>query len=247
MTGGQKKKAVPTRRCPTLNEHENKFVQQEIAPCTDADYGQCTPAPVEQKTPSAIRRAIRYLIFGNRIQLYNKTAYITYIAVLTALAIVLNFSASFGIGGEAKLTLVYIPLFLTGIYFGPLIAAAVGALSKIVGEFLFLGYMPWTTNIVSAALMGVAVGLCAQLITKPKMPIRIIIGAAVVCFAITLGLNTLAFTYEPFSPYEGMSYWQILLYTAPPRILFQPIVLAFNTAVTILLTGPLDAYFKRRV
>lgn len=230
-----------------LDERNELPVQQEIAPL-EAENTAERSLPAEQKPKKwTWKSLLDYLIFGNRIRLRNKTQYIAYIAVLTALAVVLNLSMNFGAGEESKLTLLYIPLFITGIYFGPLVAAAVGALSKIVGSLVFTQYMPWTTNIVSAALMGVIMSLCVQLLKRLCIEWRIIIGAVIVCFTVTLGLNTLAFTYEPYSAYAGWTYWQVLVFTAPPRLLVQPLVLAFNTALVVFLAKPLDAYFKGKI
>ena len=235
-----------------MNDSKKEIVQQEIAPKNETGLnGLVLPQPVVTKRNKAaafFKRFPLFLLFGNRIKLKNKTSYITYMAILAALGIAISVvSFDFGPGGAFKLTFSYIPCFIAAIYFGPLFAAGVGV-SISFSKFLFDGYLPWTLNIVGQALMGFLMGIFVQGIktNRIKLNVKIILGAVAVLFAVTLGVNTVAFMIEPlYNPYFGWSYFEVLFFSYPPRIAFQPAVLALNTAITIILTMGLDrAHFK---
>ncbi len=236
-----------------MNELKKKVVQQEIAPKDEtAKSGKFAPQPVEPKHKAAVlKRFILFLIFGNRIKFKNKTAYMTYMALLIALAIALS-PLSIDIA-SVKITFSYLPCFIAAIYFGPLFAAFVGIIMPFSKFLLFGDYPPWLLNVVSQGLMGLIMGIAVQALDllpgtrfkKIKLPVKIILGAAVILFVVTLGINTIAFMVEPFSPQFGWTYWQVLVFTIPPRIIFQPLVLALNTFLTVVLTVGLDrGFFK---
>ena len=236
------------RKCPTLNDEKNEIVQQEIAPNEIAVSDVTAPQPVENKKNKAaafFKRSAFFLVFGNRIKLRNKTAYITYMSILVALALIISF-IKYDIG-PMKVSFNYIPCFIAGIFFGPLFAVCVGLVIPI-GQFLSLGYWPWALNMVGFALMGFIMSITVQGIKTKKigLAVKIILGAVTVCFAVTYGVNTVAYMIEPIgNSYYGWSYFRILFYSVPPRALFQPIVLAINTVITVLLAKGLDiALFK---
>lgn len=232
-----------------MNEREI-IVQQEIAPIDNAVTNGNQPQPVEKQSKKAavfLKRFALFLIFGNNVQLKSKTRYIAFMAVLAALAIAIK-PLTYDTG-SFKLTFTYIPCFIAGIYFGPLFAAGLGV-AVSYSQFLFVGYLPWTLNVVGQALMGFIMSIFVQGIKTKKLSVntKIIFGAVVVCFAVTLGINTVAFMIEPFSPNYGWTYWQVSFFTAPPRALLQPLVLAINTLLTIYIVKGLDrAYFKNNI
>ena len=197
---------------------------------------------------SKFKQLALFLVFGNRVRLRNKTEYMTYMSILISMALIIS-ALKIDIG-PLKLSFNYIPCFIAGIFFGPLFAVCVG-LTIPIGQFLFVGYWPWALNMVGFALMGLLMSLCVQGIKTKKIDVsvKIIFGAIAVCFAVTYGVNTIAFMVEPaFNPYYGWTYWQVMFFTIPPRALFQPIILAVNTALVIGLAKGLDyAYFKPRI
>jgi len=194
-----------------------------------------------------MKRFALFLVFGNRVRLRNKTEYMTYMSILIALALIIS-AIKIDIGGS-KISFNYIPCFIAGIFFGPLFAVCVG-LTIPIGQFLFAGYWPWALNMAGFAAMGLLMSLFVQGIKTEKIGItvKIVLGAIAVCFAVTLGINTAAFMVEPVNnPCFGWTYWQVLFFTVPQRVWFQPLILAVNTVLTVFLTKGLDyAYFKRR-
>ena len=231
-----------------MNGEKNAIVQQEIAPENTNAVCVVQP-PVDSKKNKAaflFKQLALFLVFGNRAKLQNKTEYMTYMSVLVSMALIIS-AIKIDIG-SLKLSFNYIPCFIAGIFFGPLFAVCVGLMIPI-GQFLFVGYWPWALNMVGFALMGLLMSLFVQGIKSKKIgvTVKIILGAIAVCFAVTYGVNTVAFMVEPFIANYGWTYWQVMFATVPPRAVFQPIVLAVNTAITVLLVKGLDyAYLKGR-
>lgn len=196
-----------------MNEQENKFVQQEIAPCTETVLSVSVPQPVERKSNKA---AVFFKLAATRR--------VAYMAVLVALAVVAKFW-SIDLP-TAKITLLYVPLYLSGILFGPIFGFCVGAIADLLGALL-KGTTINPIITLGNAVAGAVVGL-VFLLKKPKSPhIKIAAGAVAAMLISSLGINTYG-----LSVLYGTSYFVELLKGAPiPRIALQPIILAVNLAV----------------
>lgn len=132
----------------------------------------------------------------------NKTHMLVIMAALIAIQIVL--SRVFSINAwNIKIGFGFVPIVMAGILFGPVPAAAVGALSDFLGAVLLpIGpYFPGFT--LTAALTGMVYGL---LLHEKQSGLRILGAEAVVQFVLSLLINT---------------FWISLLYGSPFGPLFQ--------------------------
>lgn len=223
------------------NGTENEAASVTGAEEKAADTEAASRAPKAVKEKSRVVKFLEFLLFGNAVRLKNKSLYIAYIAVLSGLSIALN-SLSINLGAM-KLTLLYVPLFIAGIYFGPLVPCAMALVASLVGGLVRGEFPPWALNIVGRCIMGIAMWFSVQVISK-KVPLnlRIIIGAVITLFTVTYGTSILAYMYEPvYNPFYGMSYWTIFVARAT-----QPLVLIVNTIITITLVNALDGVYYRR-
>jgi ECF transporter S component (folate family) len=99
-----------------------------------------------------------------------KTNKLIALALLVATSIILTRFLSFYVpffgANTIRAGLGHVPILLTGILFGPLAGAMVGAVSDVIGTLLFnpLPYFPGFT--LSAALTGVIAGLMIKLLEK---------------------------------------------------------------------------------
>ncbi len=144
---------------------------------------------------------------------------ITYLAVLTAMEIVLNRFFSFNVWNQ-KIGLSFIPVVLAAMMFGSLAGGIVGALGDLMGAVLFpIGpYFPGFT--VVAFLQG---GLFGVLLYRKYSFPRVLAAAALAQIGCTLLLNTgnISFLY-------GSPYWPLFatrLFQAGLVFLFQVIVI----------------------
>lgn len=119
----------------------------------------------------------------------SKTTKLVYLALLTALEVVLSRFLSISTPIN-KIGFAFIPLALSGMLYGPLAGAAVGAVSDLLGAFLFPTgpFFPGFT--LTTTLKGVVYGLCLRRETAGAWkPILLAVSFNAVVFS--LGLNTL--------------------------------------------------------
>lgn len=189
----------------------------------------------EQKPEKTIARIFRL----------DSTRRVTYLAILIALAIVLKM---FGIDlPSGKVSLFYIPCFLSGAFFGPFVGFTVGTMGDLIGFFI-KGGTPNPIVTLGNGLIGFVVGVVFRLFPKLKPEIRLIIGAYISMFVTTLGVNTIGlavlFNNPTLTPFQN--YVAQLMYGSPlPRIIFQPIVITANLAITVALYYVLNRYLAK--
>jgi ECF transporter S component (folate family) len=210
-----------------LSEKKN-FAQQEIAPYED------NTQPAEPKS----KKSVAYFFS------LDATRRVTYLSILIALAIVLKL---FGIDLPAgKVSLFYIPCYLAGAFFGPFVGFTTGALGDLIG-FIIKGGTPNAIITLGNGLMGFIVGGAFKLFPKLKPEIRLIIGVYISMLVCTLGINTLGLAVMYGSP--SFSLWQNYLaqlaFGTVPRVLFQPIVITVNLAITTGLYFVLRKYLAK--
>ncbi|HEY8443983.1 MAG TPA: folate family ECF transporter S component [Clostridia bacterium] len=175
----------------------------------------------------------------------DSTRRVTYLAILIALAIVLKL---FGIDlPSGKVSLFYIPCYLSGAFFGPFVGFTVGAMGDLIG-FVIKGGTPNPIVTLGNGLIGFIVGIAFKMFPKLKPELRLIIGAYMSMFITTLGINTigLAVLFNNPSMTLLQNYWAQLLYGTPlPRIAYQPIIITANLAITVGLYYVLNKYLAR--
>lgn len=159
------------------------------------------------------------------------TKKIASIAMLTALSVLFNIF-SFNTGTKYfQISLIYIPSFIAGGFFGPISGFAVGFLGDLVGGFIHpLG--PYNPLIgLASGVMGLIPGLVFKYL-KVNDYIKLAISFVLCLIICTSGLNTLAF-YLYYS--KGKTYWALL--TA--RLAVQTPVTALNALILMLSWKPL--------
>lgn len=121
------------------------------------------------------------------------TLFISYTAILIAIAIICNtFDIPIG-NGALKLTFSYIPCFIAGIFVGPIAGFLVGFLGDLLGFLINSQGMAWIPLLtISSAFIGFIPGLLFKI---PKLNIYFKLGLSFLlvflfctCFLTTLGL-----------------------------------------------------------
>ncbi len=82
--------------------------------------------------------------------------------MLAAISIVLTRLVSIPIGNTIRIGIGELPVFLAGLWFGPLAGGAVGAVADIIGALISTGWNPWLT--IPAALTGLLIGFAAKVV-----------------------------------------------------------------------------------
>lgn len=155
------------------------------------------------------------------------------VGLLIALTVVLTriTGISFGI---VSITFGFIGSSLTGLLFGPWIAAIVGTLADLIGFFLFpqgFSYFPGYT--LTAALSGLIYGFVLYH-KKPTMP-RIFLAMLLQAIICSLLLNTL---------WTSILFNKAFLALLPARILKNVVVVPINTFLLYMIFRYLLAYLK---
>ncbi len=174
---------------------------------------------------------------GTRPSAKISTIRMAYLAVLVALAIISNvFEINIPSGAfiSNKIGFTYVPVFLTGIFFGPVAGFGVGALGDALGWLINQSsgvYNPIFT--LSTALMGVIAGL-AWRIPKLKGIFKLIIALVLAYVICSCAINTFA-TWFYYSS-QKKTFWLYLVGRLPGSA----ITLAVN-AVTLAVLTPITA------
>ena len=132
------------------------------------------------------------------------TKVIVYAALFTAMAAVLGQLLAFRPVPSAKYTLDKFVIFLSGMFFGPLVGGMVGLASEFVGGNLFgMGFTPWLC--LPAVLYGVSGGLFQSLLAKkftiPRLTLAYI--CPTVIAAVLIQSAALAWTYNASTFWEA--------------------------------------------
>lgn len=207
---------------------KQNLAQQEIAPCN------ISTQPVEPKAKKKVAN------FFN----LDATRRVTYMAVLIALSVV---TKMFGIDlPSGKVSLFYVPCYLSGAFFGPLFGFITGSVGDLVG-FILKGGTPNPITTIGNGLMGWIVGIVFTTLPRLRPEIRLIIGAYISMIVCTLGINTigLAVMYSSPSLNFFQNYLAQLWYGVIPRLFFQPIVITVNVAVSVGLYFALKKFLPK--
>lgn len=140
------------------------------------------------------------------------------LSVLAAMQIVLTRFCSFN-AWNTRIGLGFIPVALAGAFFGPVPAAAVGALSDFLGAILFPSgtYFPGFT--LTAACMGLSFGFFLR---SGRLQLqRILLSVGVNQLLLSLGMNTLWISVLYGSSFAALLPARALqvLVTAPVQVL----------------------------
>ncbi len=171
---------------------------------------------------------------------FRRAERITYTAVLAAIAVVLNIiELNLGIG-DIKLSLSYLPSFISGIFLGPLAGLSVGLLGDVVGV-LIMPQGPWIPLVtLSSALMGFIPGLIFM-IKKVHPFIKLAISLVLVFFICTAGFNSLGIFLVYVSGKKAFVPWWTI------RMASQAIVVSINAAILFAIYYPFDKLIFARL
>jgi ECF transporter S component (folate family) len=101
------------------------------------------------------------------VGLFGTTSVLVISALLIAMSIVLGKLLAFNIGDSIRVSLENLPLLMAGIFFGPLVGAAVGAGADIIG-CLIVGYSINPIITIGAALIGFVAGMVSHGFVKSR-------------------------------------------------------------------------------
>ncbi len=88
-------------------------------------------------------------------------------AMIVAITVILSRIGSINIGNTLRIGFGRVPVFLAGLWFGPVVGLAVGAVADILGALMFTGWNPVIT--IPAALAGLLPPIVAKVIRlKPQ-------------------------------------------------------------------------------
>lgn len=137
------------------------------------------------------------------------------LALLIAVTIVLSMYATLRIGSYIKVSLKFIPVFITGALFGPVPAGLVGFLGDLLNTFI-QPVGPWLPQLsLIEFLFGFTFGMCFYKHTSmsPSYILRLVI-CVIIQFALSIFLNTLFLVQMGYVPAftaaidAGLTYWQ---------------------------------------
>ncbi len=169
------------------------------------------------------------------------TLFITYTAILIAIAIICNtFDIPIG-NGALKLTFSYIPCFIAGIFLGPIAGFLVGFLGDLLGFLINSQGMAWIPLLtISSAFIGFLPGLIFK-IPKLKLYFKLALSFLAVflvctCFLTTLGLYL-------FFAIGKKTFWVYFIGRIGPQLGF----FLINCCIICILYYPLKKYVFSRI
>lgn len=157
--------------------------------------------------------------------------------VLIAMNIILARVFAIPIGTTLRVSVSATPIFLSGLWFGPLVGGMCGAVSDIIGCIL-QGYAPNPFIFITSVLNGVMPALMLRYLFKNKLNFGKV-------FLIVLAhavIGSLGFTTVGLHVYYGTP-WGVLY--ASRTIQTAALVAANSVLVNLLYTSPLTSFVTR--
>lgn len=224
----KEKVGVPTELSDTnQSETDNAVPQVKI----EVKVSPLTPEEVQAKTKRKPQK--KYTI---------PTVKIAYIAVMTALEIVLSaFSPRIG---SFKITPTYTICFLSGYFFGPLFGIAVGGIGDILGT-LINGLTPNPIITLASCLLGAIPGLVRYIRIKKLGKFEWIfhlILSFIFCY-VTCSLFINSYALYLMGLGKGASFWVYL----GTRAATQSSIVAANVALSLVITPIFSKIYKASV
>jgi ECF transporter S component (folate family) len=155
------------------------------------------------------------------------------VAVLIALEIVLSRFLSISTP-LSKIGFAFVPIAVCGFMFGPVWAAAAGAISDVIGAALFPSgpFFPGFT--LTAALSGAVFGLF--LYNSKYRIARIVCATLINCLVLSLLLNTLWLTIITGSSFAALM---------TTRVVQNAIMAPVQFTVLLIISKPLESYKRK--
>lgn len=165
---------------------------------------------------------------------YFTSRKITQYAVFVALALVMKLvGKSLTLSPTFTVTFIYIPWILSGAVLGPIGGMVVGALSDVLGNFMFgAQFIPLT--FVSNLLYPLPTAIIYAVWKRGNNYVKLSLGAICSLLLCTLGIGSLAI-YTFYGYYQTMNFFMYLLAFRMPQVG----VFFVNLVVLILIIAPL--------
>ena len=156
----------------------------------------------------------------------NPVKSLVYCAMLAAVSVVMARLLSFSVAGGVRWSLDKFPLFLAGLFFGPVMGALTGFVADFTGSLMQYGFNPLLC--LPAILYGLFGGLLRKFLLKNFSVIRLVLSYL---FPIVVGaivIQSFALSYT-FPKVEG--YWDNVLYYLGTRGIQFTIMLVLETLI----------------
>ena len=142
--------------------------------------------------------------------------------VLIAMSIVLSRLVSIPIGPTLRISIAAVPIFLAGLWMGPLLGAICGALADLIG-CLIAGYAPNPLITLSSLLWGILPALLIPALAKSifstmKKQLRLLPAVFIAIF-VTMLVTSLGTTTLGLSIYNGQPFVALWITRVPQTIL----------------------------
>ena len=177
--------------------------------------------------------------YDNKI-VFRRAEKLTYIAALASIAVVLNIiELNLGVG-DIKLSLSYLPCFISGMFLGPFAGLAVGILGDVIGTLIMPqgAWIPLIT--LGSGLMGLIPGLIFK-IKKLHPFIKLSISLVLVFCICTAGVNSLGIFLVYISGKQAFLVWW------STRLISQSIVMSVNAVILFIIYYPFDKLIFARL
>lgn len=166
----------------------------------------------------------------------NKIRILAFAGVLIAMNIVLSRLVAINIGPTLRITVSQTPIFLAGLWFGPVVGGICGFLGDLIGSLL-QGYAPNPLISLSAICAGVLPGVLRRVLLK-----KVELWRFLVIISLQGLIGSLGFTCLGLHLYYGTP-WSVLYAS---RVIQTPLLVVVNSIlVFILYRSPLTAYVKK--
>ena len=155
---------------------------------------------------SKIKSFFSKLLFSPTMQAKNKSHRIAYMALITALGVVINM-LEIKLGGVQFSLTIFISAF-AGLYLGAISGFFCGFLGDMIGFLIHpMGeYSPWIG--IATGLMAFIIGVCIVLPNAKKwLPFYLGVGCILIFLICTCGITTL---YLNKVWVKGLTYWEYL-------------------------------------
>ncbi len=133
-------------------------------------------------------------------------------AILAGMSIVLGKYLAFNLTPSIRISFENLPVIISGVFFGPIVGAAVGAVADILG-CLMVGYTINPIITAGAACVGLVSGLI-PLIFKKKNTACVILSVAIAHLLGSVTVKTIGLAVFYTLPLIETGLWRLLTYTA---------------------------------
>lgn len=154
---------------------------------------------------------------------------LVYSAMLAALSIVMARLLSFSVAGGVRWSLDKFPLFLAGMFFGPVMGALTGFVADFVGSLMQFGFNPLLC--LPAILYGLSGGLLRHFLLKKLSVFRLALSYLLPTAVGAVLIQSFALSYA----YPKGSFGNSLIYYLSTRSIQFAIVMALEILIVYLL------------